>query len=236
MSIFSFFSRKAPAKGSAAPDSSGLGQADATQPLVPPEKMRASNHKSERHGQRELLYGVVRDTMARAGVLAASYKFKVLSLDTRGRQYLIMMDLVHGSAGEVERLAEIESLLAQTAKVRHGLLVTAVYWRISEQVTAGLSAAPVARTATPAHPRPAPHDSRPATPVPGFEPLQQDEIAAFKRAIASANAPNAEPAQGQVVTSGRRHAKPDDEFEDTQISPAAVRSSPLSVTQYGDLN
>lgn len=231
MSIFSFFSRKATPKAGAAPDSSGLGQADATQPLVPDETVHTTNRKSQRHEQRELLYGVVRDAMTRAGVLAASYKFKVLSLDTRGRQYLIMMDLVNGSAGEVDRLAEIEAMLAQTAKVRHDILVTAVYWRISEQVTAGLSAArpPATVQATPTRPRQ-------TAAQPGYEPLQQDEIAAFKRAIAGASVPITEPVAGQMVTSGRRNPKPPDEFEDTQISPTAQRPSPLSVTQYGDLN
>lgn len=224
MSIFSFFSRKAPPRPGPAPDSSGLGQADATQPLLPDEKLHSVNRKSERHGQRELLYSVVRDTMTRAGVLAASYKFKVLSLDTRGRQYLIMMDLTNGSAGEAGRLAEIEAILAQTAKVRHDILVTAVYWRISEQVTAGLSAAP-----------PSQRPRLTATQL-GYEPLQQDEIAAFKRAIASASTPADKLVAGQVVTSGRRNSVPSNEFEDTQISPTVERTSPLSVTQYGDLN
>ena len=224
MSIFSFFSRKAPPRPGPAPDSSGLGQADATQPLLPDEKQHSVNRKSERHGQRELLYSVVRDTMTRAGVLAASYKFKVLSLDTRGRQYLIMMDLTNGSAGEAGRLAEIEAILAQTAKVRHDILVTAVYWRISEQVTAGLSAAPPSQ-------RP-----RLTAAQLGYEPLQQDEIAAFKRAIASASTPADKLVAGQVVTSGRRNSVPSNEFEDTQISPTVERTSPLSVTQYGDLN
>lgn len=236
MSIFSFFSRKAPPQAGAVPDSSGLGHADATQPLVPDEALHSIHRKSQRHGQRELLYNVVRDTMARVGVLATSYKFKVLSLDARGRQYLIMMDLVNGSAGEFQRLAEIEAMLAQTAKVRHDILVTAVYWRISEQVTAGLSAAPGQRpTAAKEHkamPMPPPLTTAP----PGYEPLQHDEIAAFKRAIAGASASTVQPVEGQVVTSGRRNPSPPVEFEDTQISPTVGRSSALSVTQYGDLN
>jgi len=246
MSIFSFFSRKAPSQEGAVPDSSGLGQADATQPVIPGDSQgeksstqgvgHAINRKSERHEQRELLYGVVRDAMTRAGVLAASYKFKVLSLDPRGRQYLIMMDLVQGSAGEVGRLAEIEALLAQTAKLRHDILVTAVYWRISEQVTVGQSTPLGQRPVPVQNHKPAPVQRRPAPALPGYEPLQQDEIAAFKRAIAGASPPAVQPAKGQVVTSGRRSQKPLDEFQDTQISPTAARPSPLSVTQYGDLN
>ena len=50
--------------------------------------------------RRELLYAVVRDAMTRAGVLSAGYKFKVLSLDARGRQFLVMVDLARNHGGE----------------------------------------------------------------------------------------------------------------------------------------
>ena len=52
----------------------------------------AANRKHERLERRELLYAVVREAMIQGRVLSSSYKFKVLSLDARGRQYL-MMDL-----------------------------------------------------------------------------------------------------------------------------------------------
>ncbi len=247
MSIFSFFSRRKAPEADLAPDNSGLEPSEITQPLRPEDKRHAksdallaghvTHRKSERQWRRELLYGVVRDTMARAGVLAASYKFKVLSLDSLGRQYLIMMDLVNGSAGEANRLAEIEAVLAQAAKLRHDILVTAVYWRVSEQVTAGLSAPPSQRAEPAGDGMPAPVRPRLAVaPPPGYEPLQQDEILAFKRAIAGATPPVATAVAGKVVISERRNLNPQPEFEDTQISPAAERPSPLSVTQYGDLH
>jgi hypothetical protein len=88
--------------------------------------------------RRELLYTVVRDAMVRAGVLSASYKFKVLSLDQRGRQFLVMMDLAREYGGETVRLSEIEALIAQTAKARYDILVTAVYWRINDHVAVGM--------------------------------------------------------------------------------------------------
>ena len=152
MSLFSWFSRKpAPPKAkprSAGAEPSGLLNADATVPLapgrpeqpllqpVPPE--HAANRKNERMERRELLYTVVRDAMVRAGVLSASYKFKVLSLDQRGRQFLVMMDLAREYGGETARLSEIEALIAQTAKTRYDILVTAVYWRINDHVAVGL--------------------------------------------------------------------------------------------------
>ena len=122
MSIFNWFTSKPPVQTASVPDSSGLGHVDATVPLMPSDRLRvkqapvpvsnAANRKNERLERRELLYAVVRDSMIRAGVLAASYKFKVLSLDAHGRQYLIMMDLANQSAGDTGRLADIEAMIA----------------------------------------------------------------------------------------------------------------------------
>jgi hypothetical protein len=255
MSLFNWFSSKKEVPANAAPESSGLWHADATVPQVSSDRLHAklssspvnhaSNRKTERLERRELLYSVVRDTMIRAGVLAASYKFKVLSLDARGRQYLIMMDLAHSAALASARLAEIEAVMAQAAKAQHDILVTAVYWRVNEPVIVGLSPAPVTpalQASSPARERPA--SRLPLTPMkpdsvpaPGqrYEALQEGEVAAFKRALASAT-PVAPAPSGKPITSGRRNPAPPDEFADTQLVETGTPTSPLSATQYGDLN
>ena len=76
---------------------------------------KPANRKSERMARRELLYTVVRDCMGKAGVVSASYKFKVLSLDARGRQFLVMVDLAREYGTETTGLAEIEAMIAQSA-------------------------------------------------------------------------------------------------------------------------
>ena len=313
MSLFSWFSRKpAPPKPRPAAEPSGLLNADATVPLhpgrmgkplvEPPPPEHAANRKNERMERRELLYTVVRDAMVRAGVLSASYKFKVLSLDQRGRQFLVMMDLAREYGGETVRLSEIEALIAQTAKTRYDILVTAVYWRINDHVAVGIpqkgvapqgaalpvpaapvAAAPVRRppVAAPAAvvapanpifpiaPAPAPAPTaapvaaapqRPAAPpvtaaparppvaapvgeqrpAPRFEPIEADEVAAFKRALANAAGATAAPAAaakpGVPVRSGPLlpPAQPTG-FEDTEMPGAESPSPDLSSTQYGEL-
>ena len=318
MSLFSWFSRKpAPPKAkprSAGAEPSGLLNADATVPLapgrpgqpllqpVPPE--HAANRKNERMERRELLYTVVRDAMVRAGVLSASYKFKVLSLDQRGRQFLVMMDLAREYGGETARLSEIEALIAQTAKTRYGILVTAVYWRINDHVAVGLpqkgiTPTPVPSAAAPQgvvrKPVPAPVPAAPApvaapassllfpaepaarfpttptalgrtpsgttapapllpasntgpaplAPASGparFEPIEADEVAAFKRALADAAgrapvAPAAAARPGVAVRSGPllppSHST---DFADTEMPGSDGQSTALSTTQYGELN
>lgn len=184
MSILSWFTRKPPAPSARSLEPSGLLNSDATVPMVhgrdgrqmpeAPPADHAANRKNERMERRELLYTVVRDAMVRAGVLSASYKFKVLSLDQRGSQFLVMMDLAHEFGGDTGRLSEIEALIAQTAKSRHDIAVTAVYWRINDHVAVGMPqraaeprpAAPqaVATVATVA--AAAPHQPPPGVPRP----------------------------------------------------------------------
>lgn len=261
MSIFSWFSNKKVEFQAASPDSSGLGHVDATVPIAPSDRPRAkivqqpanhaANRKTERLERRELVYGVVRDSMTRAGVLAASFKFKVLSLDVGGYQYLIMVDLAHKAAGDTARLAEIEAMVAQAAKMRHGILVTAVYWRVNEHVTAGLSPTLSPATAETVQgnsrdlqkvtlesqvmPVPTVHANS-SRQTPKYEPLQADEVAAFKRAVESALPTAPLSAPGQITKSGPRNPAPRPDFEDTQIVSPEERNSPLSVTQYGELN
>lgn len=253
MSIFDWFSGKKAAKHASAHESPGLDDVEATGTQMPPDRVRvkltptpgghAAHHKIERLENRELVYSVVRDSMIRAGVLAASYKFKVLSLDARGLQYLVMMDLLDQSAGVTAHLTKIEAMMIEVAKVRHDITVTAVYWRVNEQVTADL---PHSQSLHSPHPPGNASGQRasspPATPehptrlAPAYEPLQEDEVAAFKRALASVTPAAARWASGQVVTSGRRNPAPPVDFEDTQRAESNAHTSPLSVTQYGDLN
>ena len=250
MSLLQWFSKKPQAKRPVTPDSSGLGHVDATVPLSPSARAKvaanasssspsnAANRKSERLERRELLYAVVRQSMTRAGVLSSSYKFKVLSLDSRGRQYLIMMDIARQYAGETGRLAEIEGEIARSAKVQHDILVASVYWRVNEHVTTGLSRAPSAPGSAPVSApaplmpsAPAPLAAAPAKPR--FEPLQDDEVKAFKQALAAGVTKPSQAPAGEEVRSGRRNPAPAPVFQDTQLDDS---NSPLSGTQYGDLN
>ena len=215
----------------------------------------SAKRKSDRAARRELLYAVVREAMVRAGVLSASYKFKVLSLDSEGRQFLIMVDLAQDTGGDAANLAQIEALLAQSAKARHAMEVTAVYWRVSEHVAVG-------RADSRRHPRGGPDsqphaDSQPAAlhsvpaPLvapaskgPAYEPIQADEVEAFKRALVAGSRPaplTATPdGAGAQGPDGKGHHGPRSYtlltgFEDTEMPDADHKTQLLSGTQYGEL-
>ncbi|HEY8907671.1 MAG TPA: hypothetical protein VIM63_16725, partial [Rhodoferax sp.] len=87
--------------------------------------------KHQRHERREHLYDVVRSVMLRSEVLASQYKFKVLSLDARGRQFLVMIDLMGDEVLAPARWPAVEQLMSMTAAQRHDLQIKAVYWRLA---------------------------------------------------------------------------------------------------------
>ncbi len=293
------------------PESSGLSRAEATRPVssdknspaAPPGSSgnaQAANRKNERMARREMLYNVVRESMVRAGVLSASYKFKVLSLDARGRQFLVMMDLAREFGGQTEGLAEIEALIAQSAKARYDILVSAVYWRVNEHVAVGQlrSQTPAVRISSPvpldssplpletapgalevaasvdatvalgtrspavaaaiaaavaSAPVSAPVSAAPAVDPqrspPRFQPIEADEVAAFKKALAAgvtapakvAAAAVAATAAASVVglaaarTSGPRNITLLTGYEETEMPDPDMPMPALSGTQYGDL-
>lgn len=276
MSLFSWFTRKPKTQ---APHSRMHPASVHSHPpggSAAPAAAATELRKTERMERREQLYQAVRDTMVRVGVLSAGYKFKVLSLDQRGAQFLVMVDLTQEYGRDVVRLTEIESLILHAAKTRFDILVTAVYWRVNPtdqfsaaaqpgqkpQVTAPTATAgkaPAAALAPQvAAPRVAPLVPPPLVPPqpaqaeapaaaapkgtrPGqrYEPIDADEVAAFKQALARAAAsrPTAPPApMGDSVRTGPiLRPSSNTGFEDTVMPDQDGHSSDLSGTQYGEL-
>lgn len=244
MSVFNWFSRKPlPEQGRGSPGNDGQANPAARCDAV------AAGLRSERSERREQLYGVVRDVMVRAGVLSASYKFKVLSLDSVGQRFVVMMDLARAYASETARLSEIEAMLAQAAKARMGAVVTAVYWRVSDQNAAAQAQVhsvavrtprpvqPVAVPAVAAMEAVAPQRRRQDTAP--FEPIDDQEMAAFKMAVAAMPAAARGAGSAAAAPAGVRRSGP-------LLGPGAGERGAdfhhstldhldLGVTQYGEL-
>jgi hypothetical protein len=231
MSLLRWFSRKPSREPSDPGASSGLrGEAG---PLA------GNSSRGERAARREHLYGVVRECMVNAGVLSSSYKFKVLSLDSRGRQFLVMVDLAGPLEGRVAQLPEVEASIAQAAKARHGIVVKAVYWRRNEHVAVGTPAKAAAPGATPTKLATGNSAVSPNPPVglaarraaakrDDFDPIDAEEVAAFKQALATGMARPAvpqHPPPSYTLLTG---------YEDTEL-PDERRLPALSTSQYGDL-
>jgi len=232
------------------PSSKPAAAQDAGPTNLTADDEQALDRKSQRLERRELLYAVVRESMARVGMLSSSYKYKVLSLDSRGSQYLIMMDLPKEMAEHIGQLAEIEEVVVQTARMRHKIDVSAVYWRINELGKTAPLRKPRAEAELGAS-KPAPaHGIDPlmnagrAAPVAAagnrrFEPIRPDEVHAFKQALASGDKNRVLPPAGRAKPERLADFAPTEfpptEFEEARQNEEDVERMPLSRTQYGDL-
>ncbi len=256
MSFFNWFSKKSgradvsrqqdnkvslsDARGQAAP-ARGKAQPLAAAKLAPDPANRSETRKARRHARREQLYIAVRESMTRAGVLAASYKFKVLSLDQRGDGFLVMIDVDQTLGRQAEKLVEIESIIVRAAQARSEISVTSVYWRMEARADVenikpaggGMdrTAARQAQDVCDAARQP---DKKPM--APRYEPIQDDEVAAFKQALTAASATSAITVDATGKSRSGLHSYTLlTGFEDTEMSESAAVPA-LSTTQYGDLN
>jgi hypothetical protein len=125
-------------------------------PLHAPQRDKpadaGSRRKAERAAQRELIYPIVRESMVRAGILSTRYKFKLLSVGAKSREYMVLVDIPPEFMTDMERLNEIEALITKAAQARHELVVSGTYWRSSAAFSPLLNSAdlprkPIARTA-----------------------------------------------------------------------------------------
>jgi hypothetical protein len=266
MALFNWFSKKSDSGNKAAAHVSGqqTKHVHSTPPAstIPPSghsrpatdsTNRSEERKAKRQMRREQLYSAIRQAMTRAGVLSASFKFKVLSLDQRGDQFLVKIDVLSSLGLQEDKLLENEALVIEVAKTQFGILVTAVYWRIDTSAEsgklarAGRSSSPAPLSASTATSlQPAHGQNKPPA---RYEPIEDDEVAAFKRALATSTA--ARPAaRAAAVPSAQSLAAADSPsknrsglrsytlitgFEDTEM-PESAAVPALSATQYGDLN
>ncbi|GAB4211469.1 MAG: hypothetical protein Fur007_01830 [Rhodoferax sp.] len=212
----------------------------------------SSDAKQLRQQRREALFGVVREAMLRQELLASHYKFKVLSVDSAGRQFMVMVDWLAPQALPLATLNAVERLVAQDAAHRYDLQVKAMYWRQADAVQAQPTPAPpqaaagldrtapahaMAASAAPTLAATASASAAPPAP-PGFEPIAPDELNAFQAAMAQAVPTKANAAtDASAPTSSGPRVPSELGFMDTQIldDDAPDTEHQLSRTQFGDL-
>lgn len=225
MSLLHWFARKQP-PAEAAPSSSGLSRPDAYPQAA---AVHVGSRRTERTARRELLYNVVRECLTGAGVLSSSYKFKVLSLDGWGRQFLVMVDLAEPTEEPARRLSEIESLIGHAAKARHDIEVRAVYWRQAQGAALPVEPPTLHERVAPAA-APAVQAAASQTPLrkDAFQPIHEQELAAFRAAVAKGSKPQVpQDERSYTLLTG---------FENTELHDDKLpRRRALSTTQPGDL-
>lgn len=236
------------------------GMAPLVAPIPLPAADTSAPRPGERSARREMIYSSVRESMVRSGILSAGYKFKVLALDKRATQFIVMVDLAEQFITTHDKLAQIEALMAYSAKSRFELLITSVYWRLNSQlgttsVKAKTGAAAALRASMPVAGTPIVPAAQPLAPMPGIDPIEEAEIAAFKKALMeAAMAPvpalDGSPAPAASIPATRAapivparatpsHVQQARDAASQGGSPAPTPETNfggLSATQYGDLH
>ncbi|AGX86570.1 hypothetical protein [Candidatus Symbiobacter mobilis] len=228
------------------------------QPGSPPPKTQRQDH-------RQHVYQVVREVMLRSEILAASYSFKVLTLDREGRQFVVMIDVRDPRIVRQDIMADLERCIVDSAQSQHSLLIKSVYWRCTSPLSAtndvGMTtAARIAASATsaghtstataPAAASPAASASASAAtstvsppPRTGLRTTARDPARSgtFFDPIGTDEVLAFRQALDPTPTSSGLRKTPDPKkkrptgFEDTELLEEHEPPSPLSNTQYGDL-
>ena len=166
---------------------------------------------------RDQLYEVIREVMTRSGVLSASYKFKVLSLDKQASSYLVMIDLSGVATGSAFRPADTEAQIVRRAMKRYAMVVNAVYWRLhAASLVSKLPDASAGHTDE----------------LTGL--AQLEKIIVLQPAMLS-TAMSANKASGIKSGNRVRSSGPLHDFEETEVA-SSVSYPALSATQYGQLH
>jgi hypothetical protein len=115
-------------------------------------------------------------------------------------------------------------MIIHSAKARNDIDVTAVYWRLLD--LAAMEQARQAAAGEITHPMPL----LAAKPAPHHDPLDEEEVAAFKRALAAGSAPPVvavrQAGNNYTLLTG---------YEDTEVAETDEPTPALSGTQYGEL-
>lgn len=89
--------------------------------------------------RREMLCQSVRETFLSLDVTGGMYKLEVVPVDARHHRFFAMIDVAKsflaGKAAQARNFAAMETLMRSNTYLRFGIVIVAVYWRVSESET-----------------------------------------------------------------------------------------------------
>lgn len=185
---------------------------------------RNALRRKEREQRRETLFGVVRECISNNKLFEQGYKFKVLSIDSHGRQFIVLIDLSVASIQDKgpSGLLMIEERIARAA-LQKNISVQAVYWRyFAHSLSASTRRPAPSHTTQPiaaeqASPQPQPPVQAAPTPAPTLPPTPAPTPTAPPPAVSpTAATPSATPSvfpSTQIMTSGH----PQEQFGEDEL-------------------
>src|ERR1035437_6124286 len=150
--------------------------------------------------RQEILYQAIREAFLSMEVIANMSKFKVMPVDVRHHRFIAMIDVaksfVSGADAKTKSFADLEKRMRSYAYKRYGVLITGVYWRVSEthaefehQPRAADSTNPNAATAMQSRRSPMDGVTGPKLARDHFQPVSVEEKQAFMDALSQGLSP-----------------------------------------------
>lgn len=126
----------------------GLGKLGVATPVTSVNPRKADNVVALHHhrprgfslARREKLTKVVAEALTQAGMERQQYKVKLLTLDSNGHEYLVMLDLAREYLAFSSSLRQVERNIVKQALQRHDIAVHSVYWQFNDNDTAPVTA------------------------------------------------------------------------------------------------
>lgn len=179
----------------------------------------------------QMVYKSVRDTMASLEVISQMYRVKVLPSDERAHSFYVMIDVAKsftvGKRIDINGFSGIENLIAKNTFDLFGVAVSGIYWRTDDSVNVfelmALGKATRKKMVEEAFQDTTPEayivDYRRA-PRRTFEPILDNELAAFRAAVAKGLKP-------PVLHIGEREYQSD-------LAPLAMMDGSLQPQGFAD--
>ncbi|MFZ3220419.1 MAG: hypothetical protein WA174_10325 [Rhodoferax sp.] len=103
---------------------------------LPPAAVNRMSLDERKAYRQEMLYQSIRETFLMMEVVGSMYKFKVMPVDARHHRFVVMVDVaksfVTNKENRTKSFAALEKHLRSHTYNRYGILITGIYWRVSE--------------------------------------------------------------------------------------------------------
>jgi hypothetical protein len=101
-----------------------------------PDTVNRMSLEQRKAYRQEMLYQALREAFLSIEVISSMYKFKVMPVDVGHHRFIAMVDVamsfVSGPDTKTKSFADLEKRMRSYAFNRYGVLITGVYWRVSE--------------------------------------------------------------------------------------------------------
>ena len=203
-----------------------------SQPPQPPKNGDAPS----RQISNELLFEVIRNSFISAGVLSASYKFKILPNQSATNGVFVLIDVGADFDRSEKNLQTIEKKIVDCVWLTCALQIKAVYWKVGVIAKPSVQRSVVITKLKKETPAVAMNPLQASDEIQNsmFDQVSKAELAAFEAALKNDKQASQASQQGVKTKRFQQHDMNQQDFEDTEtFNPA--RYSELGQTQYANL-